>query len=129
MQSVSQTMTTTDTIQERFALIADAVEQYATANGFCIGKCLRGNSGWELTREHVEGGTIYLLLLYDEKLGLGVGSNWQVPCPEMAMLYTHFRPIRAASIDPTAVIEALTHEAAELSQVKFGYWTHLQSLT
>ena len=72
-------MTFVEKIDVKFASIADAVERFATTRGFRLGKCLRGNSGWELSRNHADGGSITLLLLYDDELGLGIGSNWQFP--------------------------------------------------
>ncbi|MHB9080154.1 MAG: hypothetical protein ACYC3X_21980 [Pirellulaceae bacterium] len=91
-------------------------------------KCVQGNSGWELTRPHATGGDVTLLLLFNPSLGLGIGSVWQFPCPEMSLLYSHFRPINACPVEPIAVAAALNSELQHLSQVKFGYWTHLRPL-
>lgn len=121
-------MTDSDKVNRAFVPIAQAVEHFATAHGLHVDKCARGNSGWELTRAHDLGGTFYLLLLYDERLGLGVGSVWQFPCVEMSLLYSHFRPVRPCAVDPAAVKSALDCEIKALEQVPFGYWTHLRPL-
>jgi hypothetical protein len=93
-----------------------------------VEKCARGNSGWELTRPHAEGGIVYLLLLHDPSLGLGIGSVWQFSCPEMSMQYSHFRKINPCPLVPEQVIGALEKELPEITSVRFGYWTHMQQL-
>jgi len=116
---------TPEEIDVIFHPIADAVERFAEAEGLRIEKCARGNSGWELVRPHDLKGSLYLLLLHDATLGLGVGAVWQFACPEMSVLYSHFRPIHPCPIEPEKVIKALTSELRELSRVEFGYWTHI----
>lgn len=111
-----------------FEPFAVAVEKFANDRGLRLGKCLRGNSGWELTREHPDGGDVNLLLLYDDQYGLGIGSNWQFPCAEMNTLYSHFRPMRSVSNDTDGVVSDLRSELDGILGVKFGYWTHLQPL-
>lgn len=115
-------------IEQAFAPIAQAVERFAADHSLRIDKCARGNAGWELTGAHASGGQVSLLLLYDERLGLGVGSVWQFPCPEMSTLYSHFRPVKPCALAPEAVVTSLASESQALSQVRFGYWTHLQPM-
>ena len=121
-------MTQAEYINEKFSSIAEQVEQYAESHNLEIGKCLRGNMGWELTRPHADGGSINLLMMYNSELGLGIGSNWQVPCRETSMLYSHFRTMQSCPIEARAVIQRLDREMEELSKVKYGHWTHLQPL-
>lgn len=121
-------MTEPDKVNRASLPIAKAVDDFATAHALQIDKCARGNAGWELTRAHHRGGTFYLLLLYDERLGLGVGSVWQFPCVETSLLYSHFRPVRPCALDAAAVTSALDREMKALGQVRFGYWTHLRPL-
>lgn len=121
-------MNLVDLIDQKFSAISEPVEQFANSNGFELGKCNRGNSGWELTRAHPEGGSIYLLMMYDSQLGLGIGSTWQVPCQEMGMMYSHFRPMQPCVIEPITVINALDRELAALSRVIFGHWTNMSPL-
>jgi hypothetical protein len=98
-------MSITKKLDGIFAPIEAIAYEFASKNGLQILKCPRGNSGWELVREHAEGGHITLLLIYDDKHGLGICSNWQVPSVEMGLLYTHFRNIESAtSIDPSSVV-------------------------
>lgn len=117
-----------ENVDRAFLPIAQAVEDFATAHSLAIDKCARGNAGWELTRTDDRGGTITLLLLHDERLGLGVGSVWQFPCAEMSLLYSHFRPVRPCALDAAAVTAALDCELKAIGQVQFGYWTHLVPL-
>ncbi|MCR9296681.1 MAG: hypothetical protein NXI32_28575 [bacterium] len=121
-------MTQSEFINEELSPISESVEGFANANGFELGKCLRGNSGWELTRAHPEGGSIHLMMMYDSELGLGIGSMWQVPCQETGMLYSHFRAMNACPIEPETVIQRLDRELVALSKVRFGHWTHLRPL-
>jgi len=81
-----------------------------------------------LTRPHVLGGTASLLLLYDPSLGLGIGSVWQFPCPEMQLLYSHFRALHSCQLTADEVWAELDKEVQEITQVRFGYWTHLERL-
>src|SRR5262249_6130604 len=115
-------------VEKLFEPIAQAVSDFADGHGFRLKKCARGNSGWELVRNHAGGGELYLLLMYDSELGLGIGSVWQFPCLEMSLLYNHFRQIRKAPIESQAVVEFLSEELEAISAVKFGYWTHIQPL-
>ena len=117
-----------ENVSRAFLPIAQGVEDFATAHSLAIDECARGNAGWELTRADERGGTIFLLLLYDERLGLGVGSVWQFPCAEMSLLYSHFRPVRPCALDADAVTAALDCELQAIGQVLFGYWTHLAPL-
>jgi hypothetical protein len=121
-------MHTPEEVDRAFSPIADVVEQFVQTQSFYLDKCPRGNSGWELTRPHDRGGTITLLLLYDATLGLGIGAVWQFPCPEMALLYSHFRPIRPCVLEPEIVVATLNSELQRLVNVPFGYWTHIQPL-
>lgn len=121
-------MTQSEFINEKLSPVAEPVKRFAESHGFELGKCLRGNTGWELTRAHREGGSIYLLMMYDNELGLGIGSTWQVPCKETGMLYSHFRSMQSCPIEPDAVTQALDQELAALSNVRFGHWTHLSPL-
>ena len=121
-------MNATEEVERAFAPIANTVQQFAAANGFRVDKCVRGNVGWELTRPHADGGSIFLLLLYNASLGLGIGSNWQFPCPEMSLQYSHFRPIVGCPIMADAVASSLKSELDHLSAVRFGYWTHIRPL-
>lgn len=111
-----------------FAPIEGVVNEFAKAHSLRLDKCARGNVGWELTRSHPEGGNVFLLLLFNASLGLGVGSVWQFPCPEMSLLYSHFRPIHACAIEPFAVIRELESELQHLAKVRFGYWTQISAL-
>jgi hypothetical protein len=121
-------MASLEEVERAFSPIAEDTKQFARSNSFQIEKCARGNAGWELTRPYSLGGTVTLLLLYDESMGLGVGAVWQFPCPEMSLLYSHFRPIRPCELRPETAIEALKSELNQLEQVKFGYWTHISPL-
>ena len=116
-------------IAQVFAPFATDVENFANEHRLQVGKCLRGNSGWELTGEHSSGGEINLLLLYDDQHGIGIGSNWQFPCAEMNMLYAHFRPMRSVANIGDDITSNLTSELNTISNVRFGYWTHLQPLS
>ena len=89
-------MATVEEIDRVFAPIADTVARFAERQALRLEKCPRGNAGWELTRPHALGGTVTLLLLHEASLGLGIGSVWQFPCPEMSMLYSHFRGMHPA---------------------------------
>jgi hypothetical protein len=115
-------------VERAFAPIAAVVHEFALDNALRVDKCVRGNVGWELTRPHADGGAIFLLLLYDASRGLGVGSTWQFPCPEMSLLYSHFRPITSCPVDADAVEARLKSELEQLSTVRFGYWTHIRPL-
>lgn len=128
LDSCMHKMTQTESINEKFSVISEQVERFADAHNLELGKCLRGNTGWELSRPHPDGGAIYLLMMYDDALGLGIGSNWQVPCLETAMLYSHFRAMQSCPIEAAAVIQRLDREMVALSNVKYGHWTHLQPL-
>jgi hypothetical protein len=121
-------MTTPEEIDRVFSPIADAVAEFARRQSFRLEKCPRDNPGWELTRAHALGGTVTLLLLYEPSLGLGVGSVWQFPCPDMSLLYSHFREIRPCPLAADEVTTRLTTEVEEISQVRFGYWTHMTPL-
>jgi hypothetical protein len=115
-----------DKVKRAFLPISKAVDDFATE--LAIDKGARGNAGWELTGDHDRGGTFFLLLLYDELLGLGIGSVWQFPCVETSLLYSHFRPVRPCALDPAAVTTALDCEMKALAQVPFGHWTHVRPL-
>lgn len=119
-------MNVPEKVERVFAPIAQTVERFAADHSLRIEKCTRGNAGWELIGPHASGGDICLLLLYDDRLGLGLGSVWQFPCPEMSILYSHFRPMQPTALVPEAVSTALESELRALSLVRFGYWTHLQ---
>lgn len=121
-------MDLSEKIERAYSPIAQAVERFAADHSLRLEKCARGNAGWELVGPHASGGDVSLLLLYDDRLGLGVGSVWQFPCPEMSTLYSHFRPVRPSALAPEVVTAALESELQALSQVRFGYWTHLQPL-
>jgi len=42
-------------LEQKFAgLFAADVENFANEHGLQVGKCLRGNSGWELTFAHLD---------------------------------------------------------------------------
>jgi hypothetical protein len=115
-------------LEALYAPIAVAVEQFAAKTEFKLRKCARGNSGWELVKGREEGGTAHLLLMYDEALGLGIGSAWHFACPELSRSYTHFRPMRPAEIEPSQVIGMLQEERDAILAVRFGYWTHIAEL-
>jgi hypothetical protein len=117
-----------DQIERVFAPIADAVTKFAQAQSCQVEKCSRGNSGWELTRAHHLGGTLTLLLLYNSSLGLGIGSVWQFPCPEMSLLYSHFRNPKPCALVADDVLTALKSTLQEIMQVPFGYWTNITPL-
>jgi hypothetical protein len=121
-------MEAVDQIERVFAPIADAVTKFAQAESCQIEKCPRGNSGWELTRPHHLGGTLTLLLLYDPSLGLGIGSVWQFPCPEMSLLYSHFRNLRPCALTADEARMALKNALQEIINVPFGYWTDITPL-
>ena len=115
-------------LEQLFAPIAAAVQEFADFSGFRLRKCARGNRGWELVREHKEGGTVLLLLMHDESLGLGIGSVWQFRCEETDREYTHFRDMRSSDIEPETVLAILADERDAIQTVKFGYWTHIVPL-
>lgn len=121
-------MTHPELINAKLSPVSEPVERFAETHRLELGKCLRGNTGWELTRAHPEGGSIHLLMMYDDELGLGIGSTWQVPCRETGMIYSHFRAMQSCSIEPDAVIQMLDRELAALASVRFGHWTHLRPL-
>jgi len=121
-------MATPEEVDRLFAPIAVAVETYATAHGLSLEKFKRGNLGWELNREHPEGGEQHMLLLYDDTLGLGIGSVWYFPCEEMDRIYYYWRQISACPLEAEKVIAALDAERNALARVRFGYWTHSQPL-
>src|SRR5215470_10982765 len=121
-------MADAEKIELVFAPIADAVANFAWRNRLKLEKCARGNSGWELTKEHRRGGTIYLLLMHDDAAGLGIGSAWQFPCSEMSLLYSHFRKMLSVPLTTDDVIKVLKAELKAISTVKFGYWTNLGPL-
>jgi hypothetical protein len=121
-------MTDPDFINQKLSPVLESVDEFAQTHGFELGKCLRGNAGWKLTRAHHEGGSIYLLMMYHNDLGLGIGSSWQVSCQETGMLYSHFRSMHPCPIEPAAVTQSLADELAALSKVRFGHWTHLTPL-
>ena len=121
-------MSTPHEVDRVFSPIARAIERFASEHALRLDKCTRGNTGWELTRSDDRGGDVFLLLLYDERLGLGIGSVWQFPCPQMSLQYSHFRPVRKCPLEPDAVSAALATELRELAHVPFGYWTHLRPL-
>jgi hypothetical protein len=121
-------MATVEEIDRVFAPFAEAVDNFAWRNRLKLEKCARGNSGWELSQSHRVGGTVYLLLMYDPEAGLGIGSVWQFPCPEMSLLYSHFRKLSAVPLSADSVLSMLKAEAEAIMKVKFGYWTHLQPL-
>jgi hypothetical protein len=116
-------MATTEQIDRLFAPIADTVEDFAQKHSLSLEKYARGNTGWELAQRRSEGGTV---LLYDDTLGLGVGSVWHFLCPEMSMQYSHFRPMAACQINAKDVAARLDEEMRGISAVQFGYWTHMR---
>jgi hypothetical protein len=122
-------MATIEEVESLFAPIADAVAEFAHKHSFDIEKCPRGNSGWELARAHAQGGTATLLLLYDPSLGLGLGSVWQYPCPEMSLIYYHFRDMRPCRIAAADVVTRLREEMNAIAEVRFGYWTQIAPLS
>jgi hypothetical protein len=121
-------MATFEEIDRVFAPIADAVARFAQLQSFRLEKCQRGNAGWELTRPHTLGGTVTLLLLYDPSLGLGIGSVWQFPCQEMSLLYSHFHEMHPCPLSADEVAVMLEKEMQEITQVRFGNWTHISPL-
>jgi hypothetical protein len=121
-------MSAPDEIERVFAPIAGAVDEFAREHSLVLDKCVRGNVGWELTFPHNEGGTAFLLLLHDPSLGLGVGSVWQFPCPEMSRRYVHFREMRACELQPEPVTKRLEEELGEITKVRFGFWTHIEPI-
>jgi hypothetical protein len=121
-------MATIEEIERVFAPIADAISQFARLNAFHVEKCPRDNAGWELTRPHALGGTVTIMLLYDPSLGLGIGSVWQFPCPEMSLLYSHFIDLRPCRLIADEVTTMLEEKVREITQVRFGYWTHITPL-
>lgn len=121
-------MQTPEEVDRAFLPIVEVIEQFAQAQSFRLDKCLRGNSGWELTRPHDLGGAITLLLLHDATLGLGIGAVWQFPCPEMSLLYSHFRPVRPCALQSETVMATLDSELQQLVKVPFGYWTDIRPL-
>ncbi|HTQ39346.1 MAG TPA: hypothetical protein VMJ32_09970 [Pirellulales bacterium] len=121
-------MSNADDIERLFEPIAEVVAKYARRKRMKLEKCPRGNSGWELSQPHRYGGTIYLLMLHDPTAGLGIGSVWQFPCPEMSLLYSHFRKLSTVPIVPDPVIATLKAQWKAISKVKFGYWTHMKPM-
>jgi len=117
-----------DEVEAAFAPVSELVVEFNAAHELDLNKCVRGNSGWELTRLHPAGGAIILLMMYERSHGLGIGSVWQVPCEELNRLYSHFRAIRQCAIEPTAVKTMLDEELNAILAVKFGYWTNLLPL-
>jgi hypothetical protein len=115
-------------IEGIFAPIADVVDRFANAHNLKLKKCARGNSGWELVRSHPDGGDVFVLLMYDTELGLGIAGTWQFRCPEMGRDYTHFRNVRQTPIESAAVSVAMSEELDAIVAVKFGHWTHVQPL-
>jgi hypothetical protein len=109
-------MSVSETIARAFAPIAEAVERFASDHALRVDRCPRGNAGWELTRTHSSGGEVTLLLLYDGVLGLGIGSVWQFPCPEMSTLYSHFRAMRPCELTAEPVVTALDAELEGICQ-------------
>lgn len=94
-------MDASNEVELAFAPIAESVHRFAETHSFHFENCVHGNFGWELTRPHAAGGDVTLLLLYNPSLGLGIGSVWQFPCPEMSLLYSHLRPINACPVEPS----------------------------
>jgi hypothetical protein len=121
-------MANVEEIDRVFEPIAEVVTKYARRKRMMLEKCPRGNAGWELTRPHRFGGTVYLLMLHDPAAGLGIGSVWQFPCPELSLLYSHFRKMSAVPLAPDPVLDALKAEWKAINKIKFGYWTHLKPL-
>lgn len=121
-------MTTPEEIERLFSPIAMPVERFAAVHGLIVEKCARGNQGWELISPHPEGGEHHLLLMYDNTLGLGIGSVWYFQCIEMDRIYYHMRPMAACTLEADKVIAALNAERAALRKVRFGLWTHMQPL-
>ncbi len=66
-------MTQAEYINLKFSSIAEQIEHFANLHNIEIGKCLRGNMGWEMTRPHADGGSINLLN--------PTASNW-IPRPQ-----------------------------------------------
>ena len=60
--------------------------------------------------------------------GLGIGSVWQFPCPEMSFLYSHFRELRPCPLTAGEVTAMLEREVREITQARFGYWTRIAPL-
>ena len=121
-------MASQEQIEVLFAPFSQAITAFAQQHALQIVKCQRGNSGWELTRHHPSGGTLYLLLLHDETLGLGIGAVWQFPCSDTGMLYSHFRAMQCCAMDSKEIEKALARELDAIESVKFGYWTHMAPL-
>jgi hypothetical protein len=115
-------------LESIFKPIANKVSEFADENGLRLKKSPRGNSGWELFGDHPGGGEIFLLLLYDQAYGLGIGSVWQYPCEEMSRLYSHFRAIQGCSIEPSEATTKLSEEFQAIRTIKFGYWTQISPL-
>jgi len=67
-------------------------------------------------------------MMFDNDLGLGIGSTWQVACDETGILYSHFRSMQSFPIEPDAVTQSLDRELSALSKLRFGHWTHLRPL-
>jgi len=115
-------------IEELFVPVASTVSDFVDKHGMRLKKCPRGNSGWELIREHPEGGDVTLLMLYDCELGLGVGSVWSFPCVQMSLQYSHFRNLRPCPIEAAPLSAMLDEELKCILDVKFGYWTNINPL-
>ncbi len=115
-------------VERAFSPIARAVQRFAANHSPRLDKCVRCNAGWELVGPHASGGDLSLLLMDDDRRGLGVGSVWQFPCPEMLTLCSHFRPLKPSALVSEVVVAVLESEVQALSEVRFGSWTHLQLL-
>ncbi len=46
----------------------------------------------------------------------------------MQLLYSHFRPIHPCHLTADEVSTELEKEVQEITQVRFGYWTHIVPL-
>jgi hypothetical protein len=101
---------TYEEVEKAFSPIAQTLIDFASAHGVAVNMQPRGNGGWELKRDHPRGGQVFVLLLYDRTHGLGIGSVWQFPSPEMSLLYSHFRPMRVCEIQPGLVRAVMQDE-------------------
>jgi hypothetical protein len=102
--------------------VITAAVRTADKHGMRLEKCARGNSGWELVSDHPAGGQVFLLMLYDQSLGLGMGSVWHYPCRKCRCI-TLFRKMRPCAIDAEPPREMLDDELAGIT-CEIRLWTH-----
>lgn len=116
-------------LNEWFAPIADAIEQFAARRNLQIDKYYHQSPSWSLRFSHPNGGEASIQLCKSDENRLLVAAGWWVDDEVHGARYSHDRERLSVSPNPTAVSTALEKELAALAMVEFGAWTSVYEWT